>query len=59
MASMFRIWRRPAIPDLCGLPPALVYVGTLDGFCDEDVVYAMRLYQAGVATESTSAPLTE
>jgi acetyl esterase/lipase len=38
-------------PDLSGLPPALVYVGTLDGFCDEDVVYAMRLYQAGVATE--------
>ena len=38
-------------PDLSGLPPALVYVGTLDGFCDEDVLYAMRLYQAGVPTE--------
>ena len=37
--------------DLTGLPPALVYVGTLDGFCDEDVLYAMRLYQAGVPTE--------
>ena len=37
--------------DLTGLPPALVYVGTLDGFCDEDVTYAMRLYQAGVPTE--------
>ena len=37
--------------DLSGLPPALVYVGTLDGFCDEDVAYATRLYQAGVATE--------
>lgn len=37
--------------DLRGLPPALVYVGTLDGFCDEDVAYAMRLYQAGVPTE--------
>ena len=37
--------------DLSGLPPALVYVGTLDGFCDEDVEYAMRLYQAGVPTE--------
>lgn len=37
--------------DLSGLPPTLVYVGTLDGFCDEDVAYAMRLYQAGVSTE--------
>lgn len=37
--------------DLAGLPPALVYVGTLDGFCDEDIVYAMRLYRAGVPTE--------
>jgi acetyl esterase/lipase len=38
-------------PDLSGLPPALVYVGTADGFCDEDVQYATRLYQAGVPTE--------
>ena len=37
--------------DLGGLPPALVYVGTLDGFCDEDVLYATRLYQSGVPTE--------
>ncbi len=37
--------------DLGGLPPALIYVGTLDGFCDEDVLYAMRLYQSGVPTE--------
>lgn len=37
--------------DLTGLPPALIFVGTLDGFCDEDVLYAMRLYQAGVSTE--------
>lgn len=37
--------------DLGGLPPALVYVGTLDGFCDEDVAYATRLYQAGIPTE--------
>lgn len=37
--------------DLSGLPPALVYVGTMDGFCDEDIFYAMRLYQAGVPTE--------
>lgn len=37
--------------DLSGLPPALVFVGTVDGFCDEDVQYAMHLYQAGVPTE--------
>ena len=37
--------------DLSGLPPALIYVGTVDGFCDEDVHYAMKLYQAGVPTE--------
>jgi acetyl esterase/lipase len=37
--------------DLSGLPPALVYVGTLDGFCDEDVLYATRMYQAGVPAE--------
>jgi acetyl esterase/lipase len=37
--------------DLAGLPPALVFVGTMDGFCDEDVLYATRLYQAGVPTE--------
>ncbi|HWE55292.1 MAG TPA: alpha/beta hydrolase [Acidimicrobiales bacterium] len=37
--------------DLSGLPPALVFVGTLDGFCDEDVDYATRLWQAGVPTE--------
>jgi acetyl esterase/lipase len=37
--------------DLQGLPPALVSVGTLDGFCDEDIAYAQRLNQAGVPTE--------
>ena len=26
-------------------------VGTLDGFCDEDIAYAQRLNQAGVPTE--------
>lgn len=36
---------------LGGLPPALVFVGTQDGFCDEDVDYATRLYRAGVDTE--------
>ena len=37
--------------DLSGLPPAFVSVGTVDGFRDEDVDYATRLNQAGVATE--------
>jgi acetyl esterase/lipase len=37
--------------DLSGLPPAFVSVGTVDGFRDEDIVYAMRLNQAGVPTE--------
>lgn len=37
--------------DLSGLPPTFVMVGTLDGFCDEDIEYAQRLNQAGVAVE--------
>jgi triacylglycerol lipase len=37
--------------DLGGLPPTGVWVGTADGFCDEDIAYAQRLIQAGVPTE--------
>ncbi len=37
--------------DLSGLPPAFISVGTLDGFLDEDVDYALRLNHAGVPTE--------
>jgi acetyl esterase/lipase len=37
--------------DLGGLPPAYVCVGSLDGFRDEDIIYAQRLLQAGVPTE--------
>lgn len=37
--------------ELAGLPPAFVCVGTMDGFCDEDIDYAQRLNQAGVPTE--------
>ncbi|HET6917513.1 MAG TPA: alpha/beta hydrolase [Acidimicrobiales bacterium] len=37
--------------DLSGLPPASVWVGTADGFCDEDILYAQRLNHAGVPTE--------
>ena len=37
--------------DLSGLPPALVTVGTLDLFRDENIDYAQSLLAAGVATE--------
>jgi len=37
--------------DVAGLPPAYIMVGSLDGFLDEDVEYAMRLTRAGVPTE--------
>jgi acetyl esterase/lipase len=37
--------------DLSGLPPAFVSVGTVDGFRDEDIDYALRLNQAGVPCE--------
>lgn len=37
--------------DLTGLPPAMIQVGELDLFRDEDVTYASRLLHAGVPTE--------
>jgi acetyl esterase/lipase len=37
--------------DLRGLPPTFVCVGGADGFRDEDILYALRLGQAGVPTE--------
>jgi acetyl esterase/lipase len=37
--------------DLSGLPPAFVSVGSIDGFLDEDVDYALRLNHAGVPCE--------
>ncbi|MEL7209515.1 MAG: alpha/beta hydrolase fold domain-containing protein, partial [Actinomycetota bacterium] len=37
--------------ELEGLPEAYVCVGGADGFRDEDVEYAMRLYGQGVPTE--------
>jgi acetyl esterase/lipase len=37
--------------DLSGLPPTYIMVGSLDGFCDEDIDYATRLNHAGVPVE--------
>ncbi|MFN0089828.1 MAG: alpha/beta hydrolase [Acidimicrobiales bacterium] len=37
--------------DLSGLPPTYIMVGSLDGFADEDIAYAQRLNQCGVAVE--------
>lgn len=37
--------------ELGGLPRTFICVGTLDGFCDEDIAYAARLIDAGVDTE--------
>ena len=46
------IYAAPArATDLSGLPPALIQVGELDLFRDEDIDYATRLLQAGVSTE--------
>lgn len=37
--------------DLAGLPPAFVSVGSAEGFRDEDVDFAKKLWVAGVQTE--------
>jgi acetyl esterase/lipase len=42
--------------DLSGLPPAWIGVGDLDLFLDEDVEYARRLQEAGVACERLVVP---
>jgi acetyl esterase/lipase len=42
---------RASDEDLAGLPPAYVSVGSVDGFMDEDVEYALRLNHAGVPCE--------
>ncbi len=39
-------------PNLKGLPPAFIGVGTLDLFCDEDIDYGQRLSAAGVLCET-------
>ena len=42
---------RPAPPTSAGLPPTYIDVGTVDLFRDEDIAFAQRLMQAGVASE--------
>jgi acetyl esterase/lipase len=42
--------------DLRGLPPAFIGVGGIDLFVDEDIEYARRLNDAGVATELLVVP---
>ncbi|WP_240522172.1 alpha/beta hydrolase fold domain-containing protein [Amycolatopsis vastitatis] len=42
--------------DLTGLPPAWIGVGDLDLFHTEDIDYAHRLNQAGVACELVEVP---
>ena len=37
--------------DLAGLPPAIITVGSLDTFIDEDIAYAQALLHAGVPCE--------
>ncbi|WP_404710015.1 alpha/beta hydrolase [Sphingomonas sp. MMS24-J13] len=44
------------VEDLRGLPPAFIGVGGVDLFVDEDIAYAGRLIQAGVATELLVVP---
>jgi acetyl esterase/lipase len=39
------------VPDVAGLPPAWIGVGSLDVFRDEDLAYASRLLAAGITTE--------
>lgn len=41
---------------LTGLPPAWIGVGTLDLFYDEDVAYAQKLKDAGIACELVTIP---
>jgi acetyl esterase/lipase len=42
--------------DLAGLPPAFIGVGAIDLFVDEDIAYAARLVEAGVATQLHVTP---
>ncbi|MBD8045399.1 alpha/beta hydrolase [Arthrobacter sp. Sa2BUA2] len=51
-ASDESAYAAPALAqDLSGLPPTLIQTGELDLFRDEDISFAVRLLQAGVAAE--------
>ncbi|HYD10178.1 MAG TPA: alpha/beta hydrolase [Acidimicrobiales bacterium] len=47
---------RATVDQLRGLPPAYIDVGELDPFRDEDIAYAQKLLQAGVACELHVTP---
>ncbi|MEY2470460.1 MAG: hypothetical protein QOF21_3158 [Actinomycetota bacterium] len=47
---------RATVDQLRGLPPAFIDVGELDAFRDEDIAYAQKLMQAGVACELLVTP---
>ena len=44
------------VANVAGLPPAWIGVGSIDLFVDEDMEYARRLVNAGVATELLVEP---
>lgn len=44
------------VDNLRGLPPTFIGVGSIDLFADEDIEYARRLVDAGVATELNVVP---
>jgi acetyl esterase/lipase len=44
------------VQKLAGLPPAFIGVGAIDLFVDEDIEFARRLIDAGVATELVVVP---
>jgi acetyl esterase/lipase len=44
------------VEDLRNLPPAFIGVGSIDLFVQEDIAYAGRLIEAGVATELNVVP---
>jgi acetyl esterase/lipase len=44
------------VASVAGLPPAWIGVGSIDLFVEEDMEYALRLVQAGIATELLVVP---